>query len=155
VGEPDAADHAPVEQKMALLWHGHFATHEKQGARLSKMLQQMALFERHATGNLRDLTIQVAQNPAMLYFLDRAVQRQGAPNENFAPRGDGTVHHGRRQLLGTDVRECARAFTGWYFDDLTFKVDAAKHDAAPKTFLGRTGAFDGVEVLKIIFEQSP
>ena len=52
-----------------------------------------------------------------------------------------------------DVRECARAFTGWYFDDLAFKVDPAKHDGGAKTFLGRTGNFDGVEVLKIIFEQ--
>ena len=52
-----------------------------------------------------------------------------------------------------DVRECARAFTGWYFDNLTFKVDPAKHDDGAKTFLGRTGNFDGVEVLKIIFEQ--
>jgi hypothetical protein len=52
-----------------------------------------------------------------------------------------------------DVRECARAFTGWYFDDLTFKVDPNKHDGGPKTFLGRTGNFDGVEVVKIIFEQ--
>ena len=52
-----------------------------------------------------------------------------------------------------DVRECARAFTGWYFDDLAFKVDPRKHDAGAKTFLGRTGDFDGVDVLKIIFEQ--
>src|SRR5436189_5005239 len=52
-----------------------------------------------------------------------------------------------------DVREGARAFTGWYFDNLTFKVDPAKHDAGPKTFLGRTGTFDGVEALKTIFEQ--
>jgi uncharacterized protein (DUF1800 family) len=52
-----------------------------------------------------------------------------------------------------DVRECARAFTGWYFDNLTFKVDPEKHDAGAKTFLGRTGNFDGVEVLTIVFEQ--
>ena len=52
-----------------------------------------------------------------------------------------------------DVRECARAFTGWYFDDLAFKVDPEKHDAGAKTFLGRTGDFDGVDVLEIIFEQ--
>jgi hypothetical protein len=51
------------------------------------------------------------------------------------------------------VRECARAFTGWYFDDLAFKVDAAKHDDGVKQFLGRSGAFDGVDVLGIVFEQ--
>src|SRR5690606_10725848 len=52
-----------------------------------------------------------------------------------------------------DVRECARAFTGWYFDDLEFKVDPTKHDSGTKTFLGRTGTFDGADVLDIIFEQ--
>ena len=74
----------PVEQKMALLWHGHFATHENKVRDYRKMMQQIDLFERGATGNLRDLTIQVAQNPAMLYFLDAQYNVKGAPNENFA-----------------------------------------------------------------------
>ncbi len=113
----------------------------------------MPLFERHATGNLRDLTIQVAQNPAMLYFLDAQYNVKGAPNENFAREVMELFTMGVGNYSETDVRECARAFTGWYFDDLTFKADAAKHDAGPKTFLGRTGPFDGVDVLKIIFEQ--
>ena len=143
----------PVEQKMALLWHGHFATHENKVRDYRKMLQQIALFERHATGNLRDLTIQVAQNPAMLYFLDAQYNVKGAPNENFAREVMELFTMGVGNYSETDVRECARAFTGWYFDDLTFKVDAAKHDAGPKAFLGRTGPFDGVDVLKIIFEQ--
>lgn len=143
----------PVEQKMALLWHGHFATHENKVRDYRKMLQQVALFERGATGNLRDLTIGVAQNPAMLYFLDAQYNVKGAPNENFAREVMELFTMGVGNYTEHDVRECARAFTGWYFDDLTFKVDAAKHDAGSKTFLGRTGAFDGVEVLRIIFEQ--
>ncbi len=143
----------PVEQKMALLWHGHFATHENKVRDYRKMLQQIALFERHATGNLRELTIQVAQNPAMLYFLDAQYNVKGAANENFAREVMELFTMGVGNYSETDVRECARAFTGWYFDDLTFKVDAAKHDAGAKTFLGRTGTFDGVDVLKIVFEQ--
>ncbi len=143
----------PVEQKMALLWHGHFATHENKVRDYRKMVQQVALFERHATGNLRELTIQVAQNPAMLCFLDAQYNVKGAPNENFAREVMELFTMGVGNYTEKDVRECARAFTGWYFDDLTFKIDPAKHDDGPKTFLGRTGAFGGVDVLRIIFEQ--
>ena len=138
---------------MALLWHGHFATHENKVRDYRKMMQQIDLFERGATGNLRDLTIQVAQNPAMLYFLDAQYNVKGAPNENFAREVMELFTMGVGNYSEKDVRECARAFTGWYFDNLAFKVDPAKHDGGAKTFLGRTGNFDGVDVLKIIFEQ--
>ncbi len=143
----------PVEQKMALLWHGHFATHENKVRDYRKMRQQIELFERGATGNLRDLTIDVAKTPAMLYFLDAQYNVKGAPNENFAREVMELFTMGVGNYTEKDVRECARAFTGWYFDDLAFKVDAAKHDDGAKTFLGHTGNFDGVDVLKIIFEQ--
>jgi hypothetical protein len=143
----------PVEQKMALLWHGHFATHENKVRDYRKMLQQIDLFEKGATGNLRALAIKVAQNPAMLYFLDAQYNVKGAPNENFAREVMELFTMGVGNYTEKDVRECARAFTGWYFDDLDFKVEPRKHDGGTKTFLGRTGDFDGVEVLKIIFEQ--
>jgi hypothetical protein len=143
----------PVEEKMALLWHGHFATHENKVRDYRKMVQQIALFEQGATGNLRDLTIRVAQNPAMLYFLDAQYNVKGAANENFAREVMELFTMGVGNYTEHDVRECARAFTGWYFDDLEFKIDPAKHDDGAKTFLGRTGTFGGVEVLRIIFEQ--
>jgi hypothetical protein len=143
----------PLQQKMALLWHGHFATHENKVRDYRKMAQQIDLFEHHATGNVRDLAIQVAQNPAMLYFLDAQYNVKGAANENFAREVMELFTMGVGNYSEKDVREAARAFTGWYFDNLTFKIDPAKHDDGPKTFLGRTGNFDGVDVLKIIFEQ--
>jgi len=143
----------PLEEKMALFWHGHFATHENKVRDYRKMLQQIDLFEKGATGNIRDLTIRVAQNPAMLYFLDAQYNVKGAANENFAREVMELFTMGVGNYSEKDVREGARAFTGWYFDGLSFKIDAAKHDDAPKTFLGRTGNFDGVDVLKIIFEQ--
>ena len=143
----------PVEQKMALLWHGHFATHENKVRDYRKMVQQIDLFERGATGNLRELAVKVAQNPAMLYFLDAQYNVKGAPNENFAREVMELFTMGVGNYTEKDVRECARAFTGWYFDDLAFKVEPRKHDGGTKTFLGRTGDFDGVDVLKIIFEQ--
>ena len=143
----------PLQEKMALLWHGHFATHENKVRDYRKMLQQIELFEKGATGNLRDLTIQVARNPAMLYFLDAQYNVKGAPNENFAREVMELFTMGVGHYTERDVREGARAFTGWYFDDLTFKVDAARHDDGRKTFLGTTGNLDGVDVLRIIFEQ--
>lgn len=143
----------PLEQKMALLWHGHFATHENKVRDYRKMMQQIDLFERGATGNLRDLTIKVAQNPAMLYFLDAQYNVKGAPNENFAREVMELFTMGVGNYSEKDVREGARAFTGWYFDNLTFKIDPEKHDGGVKTFLGRTGNFDGVDVIRIIFEQ--
>jgi len=143
----------PLEQKMALMWHGHFATHENKVRDYRKMLQQIDLFEREATGNVRELTIKVAQNPAMLYFLDAQYNVKGAPNENFAREVMELFTMGVGNYSEQDVREGARAFTGWYFDDLTFKVNRDKHDDGRKTFLGRTGNFDGVDVVKIIFEQ--
>ena len=143
----------PVEEKMALMWHGHFATHENKVRDYRKMLQQIDLFERGATGNLRELTIQVAQNPAMLYFLDAQYNVKGAPNENFAREVMELFTMGVGNYSEKDVREGARAFTGWYFDNLSFKVDPLKHDDGPKTFLGKTGNFDGVDALDSIFQQ--
>jgi hypothetical protein len=143
----------PVEEKMALLWHGHFATHENKVRDYRKMLQQIELFEKGATGNLRDLTIRVAQNPAMLYFLDAQYNVKGAANENFAREVMELFTMGVGNYTEKDVREGARAFTGWYFDDLAFNVNGDKHDDGAKTFLGRTGNFDGVDALRIIFEQ--
>jgi uncharacterized protein (DUF1800 family) len=143
----------PLEEKMALFWHGHFATHENKVRDYRKMLQQIALFERLATGNVRQLAIEVAQTPAMLYFLDAQYNVKGAPNENFAREVMELFTMGVGNYTEKDVRECARAFTGWYFDDLTFKVDPDKHDAGTKQFLGRSGPFDGVDAINIIFEQ--
>ena len=107
----------PVEEKMALLWHGHFATHENKVRDYRKMLQQIDLFEQGATGNIRDLAIKIAQNPAMLYFLDAQYNVKGAPNENFAREVMELFTMGVGNYTEHDVRECARAFTGWYFDD--------------------------------------
>jgi hypothetical protein len=143
----------PVEEKMALMWHGHFATHENKVRDYRKMIQQIDLFERNATGSIRDLSIQIAQNPAMLYFLDAQYNVKGAANENFAREVMELFTMGVGNYTEKDVREAARAFTGWYFDNLTFKENPDKHDDAAKTFLGKTGNFDGVEVLSIIFEQ--
>jgi uncharacterized protein (DUF1800 family) len=143
----------PLEEKMALFWHGHFATGEEKVRDYRKMEQQLALLHAQATGNFRDLLIEVARGPAMLTYLDAAQNVKGAPNENFAREVMELFTMGVGNYSEQDIREGARAFTGWIDDDLAFKVDPAKHDDGPKTFLGRTGNFDGVDVLRIILEQ--
>ena len=143
----------PLEEKMALFWHGHFATAESKVRDYRKMLLQIDTFERHATGNFGDLVVAVAQDPAMLYYLDAGVNVEGAANENFAREVMELFTMGVGNYSERDVREAARAFTGWNFNNLDFVVDPALHDDEPKEFLGRTGNFDGVDVLDIILEQ--
>ena len=145
--------HRPLEEKLALFWHGHFATAESKVRDYRKMLLQIETFERHAAGNFRDLVIAVAQDPAMLYYLDAGVNVKGAANENFAREVMELFTMGVGNYSEMDVREAARAFTGWNFENLEFVVHPALHDEDEKTFLGRTGNFDGVEVLDIILEQ--
>jgi hypothetical protein len=148
------ATRRPLEEKMALFWHGHFATGEEKIRDYRKMAQQLALFHQHATGNFRDLLIEVARGPAMLAYLDAAQNVKGAPNENFAREVMELFTMGVGNYTERDIREAARAFTGWIDDDLAFKVEPAKHDDGQKTFLGRTGNFDGVDILRIILEQN-
>ena len=143
----------PLEEKMALFWHGHFATAENKVRDYRKMLGQIDMFERHATGNFRELLVAVAKDPGMLYYLDAGVNVKGAANENFAREVMELFTMGVGNYTEQDVREAARAFTGWNFENLDFVVNTGLHDDGLKTFLGRSGNFDGVEVLNIILEQ--
>ncbi|MEX0958678.1 MAG: DUF1800 domain-containing protein [Burkholderiales bacterium] len=145
--------HRPLEEKMTLFWHGHFATSEVKVRDYRKMLLQNELFREKGTGNFRELMIGVAQDPAMLAFLDAGVNVKGAPNENFAREIMELFTMGVGNYTETDIREAARAFTGWNFVDLDFVVRPDEHDGASKTVLGRTGPFDGIEVIDIILEE--
>jgi uncharacterized protein (DUF1800 family) len=152
-GDRMVATDRPLEEKMALFWHGHFASGEDKVRDYRKMLGQVTLFQRHATGNFRELLIAVAQDPAMLVFLDAGQNVKGAPNENFGREVMELFTMGVGNYTEQDIREGARAFTGWRDDDLTFRIDPTKHDGSDKTFLGRIGPFDGVQILDIILEQ--
>jgi len=144
---------APLQEKMALFWHGHFCSNEDKVRDYRKLLGQLRLFHRQGMGNFRDLTVAVAQDPGMLSFLDAGKNIKGAPNENFAREIMELFTMGVGNYTEKDVREGARAFTGWNFVDLKFVVNAEQHDAGPKTFLGQTGNFDGVNVIDIIMAQ--
>ncbi|RDE07868.1 DUF1800 domain-containing protein [Pelagibacterium lacus] len=143
----------PLEEKMTLFWHGHFATSEEKLRDYRKIKLQLDTLRRGATGNFGDLLVAVAKDPAMLVFLDAAQNVKGAPNENFGREVMELFTMGVGNYTEDDIREAARSFTGWGNDDLTFVVDPEKHDAGSKTFLGRSGNFTGEDILRIILEQ--
>ena len=143
----------PLREKMALFWHGHFASNEAKVRDYRKLLGQLELFQKEGMGNFRDLTVAVAQDPAMLSFLDAGVNVKGASNENFAREIMEIFTMGVGHYTETDIREAARAFTGWNYVDLKFVVNKDQHDNGEKTFLGHTGRLDGVDVIDIIMQQ--
>jgi hypothetical protein len=143
----------PLEEKMALFWHGHFASNEAKVRDYRKLLGELEIFQKQGLGNFRDLTVAVAQSPGMLSFLDAGVNVKGASNENFAREIMELFTMGVGHYTEKDIREAARAFTGWNFDDVKFVVNKAQHDDGEKTFLGKTGRFDGVDVIDIIMQQ--
>ena len=142
----------PLEEKMALFWHGHFVSSEEKVRDYRKMLKQVQLFQAKGLGDVRELLIGVAQDPAMLAYLDAAVNLKGAPNENFAREIMELFTMGVGNYTELDIREGARAFTGWNFSGTKFVVNDERHDGGEKTFLGEHGTFDGVQVIDIIFE---
>ncbi|MCZ6852364.1 MAG: DUF1800 domain-containing protein, partial [Gammaproteobacteria bacterium] len=143
----------PLQEKMALFWHGHFATNEDKVRDYRKGLQQLELFHTKGLGNFHTLMIAVAQDPAMLAFLDAGVNVKGSPNENFAREIMELFTMGVGNYTEQDIREAARAFTGWNFSGLEFRISPDQHDDTSKTFLGRQGPFDGIDVINLILEQ--
>ncbi|MCU0869587.1 MAG: DUF1800 domain-containing protein [Burkholderiales bacterium] len=143
----------PFQERMALFWHGHFATNEDKVRDYRKMLRQVELFQRDGTGSFRTLLIGAAQDPAMLAFLDAAVNVKGAPNENFAREIMELFSMGVGHYTEHDIREAARAFTGWNFVGTEFHFDPSKHDTGDKTVLGVTAPLDGVGVIDVILAQ--
>ena len=140
----------PLEEKMTLFWHGHFATGDEKVQDYRKMLKQNELLRAKATGNFRDLLISVSQDPAMLASLDAGMNVKGAPNENFAREIMELFTMGVGNYTEKDIREAARAFTGWNYQGLMYVVNSEQHDDGIKTVLGSSGNFDGVQVIDII-----
>jgi uncharacterized protein (DUF1800 family) len=139
---------------MTLFWHGHFTSAYQKGIPAQALVNQNNLFRTHALGNIRDLTLAVSQDPAMLRYLDNAQNNKSHPNENYARELMELFTLGIGNYTETDVRESARAFTGWGLDrDYAFRDFPARHDNGSKTFLGRTGNFTGHDIVEIIFTQ--
>jgi uncharacterized protein (DUF1800 family) len=152
------ATQAPLQEKMTLFWHGHFTSSPEKGTSAQELLMQNQLFREYALGNVRDLTLHVSQDPAMLRYLDNNVNAKAHPNENYARELMELFTLGIGNYTEVDIRESARAFTGWTFrknPDGTgaFMDNRTQHDDGTKTFLGQTGNFTGTDIVNIIFRQ--
>ncbi|SIQ88603.1 Protein of unknown function [Chryseobacterium sp. RU37D] len=142
-----------MKEKMAFFWHGHFAS-RVQNPKFNRQI--LNVIRKNALGNFKDLLFEVSQAPAMLNFLNNQQNKKNHPNENFAREVMELFTMGRGNYTEKDIREAARAFTGWGFDKEGNFVERQKqHDEGTKIFLGKTGNFTGSDILNIILEQKP
>ncbi len=143
----------PLEEKMTLFWHGLFVSAFSSVHNAYHMYMQNQLFRRFATGSAKVLTLSISKDPAMLRYLNNNQNRRGHPNENYARELMELFTLGIGNYSEEDVRQSARAWTGWTFLGDRFIFRPFQHDDGQKTFLGRTGRFDGDDIVRIIYEQ--
>ena len=143
----------PLEEKLTLFWHGHFATGENKVRDYRMMFRQNTMFRAQAAGSLRGLLIGILKDPGMLAYLDNGENIKKHPNENFGRELLELFSMGVGNYTERDVREAARAFTGWTNDALQFKFDPDQHDFGVKTFLGHSGPFNGDDIIEIVLKQ--
>lgn len=150
-----ATTNAPLLEKMTLFWHGHFATSMEKVKDGYWMWQQNDTIRRHALGNFTTLTKEMSRDPAMMIYLDLPQNRREHPNENWARELMELFTVGIGNYTEHDVREAARAFTGYRLDLITQRSWFApnQHDGGPKTFLGRSGNFNGDDIIDILAKQ--
>jgi uncharacterized protein (DUF1800 family) len=155
----------PFEEKLTLFWHNHFATAISKVPEILMYVQNLTL-RQNALGRFDDLLLRVAQDPAMLVWLDGITSVRGRPNENFARElqelftmGINDVVTGERNYTEDDVKEIARAFTGWKIAPprgaanpygFTFLVNPDEHDNTTKTVYGQSANFGGEDIVAII-----
>jgi uncharacterized protein (DUF1800 family) len=142
---------APLQEKMTLFWHNHFACRTLNAG----FAQQLNNIQRtNALGSFRTLLFAVAESPAMLQFLNNQQNRKGHPNENFARELMELFTIGRGNYTETDVKESARSFTGYGFDvSGEFVNRRFVHDEGQKTFFGKTGNFNGEDIMNALLEK--
>lgn len=141
---------AQLREKMALFWHGHFAS---RNINILYQQQLLQIIRTHALGNFGDLLRGVSKSAAMLAFLNNQQNKKQHPNENFAREVMELFTLGRGHYTESDIKEAARAFTGWSFrlnGDFVFRP--YDHDKEEKTLFGKSGKFEGDDVLNILLE---
>ena len=142
----------PLTERMTLFWHNHFTSGLQKVKSATLMYRQNVLLRRHALGNFAEMLHAVSKDPAMLVYLDSASSRRGQPNENFAREVMELFTVGEGHYSEQDIREAARAFTGWSINPDTgeFLWRPFAHDAGTKTVLGRSGSFNGDDVIDLL-----
>jgi uncharacterized protein (DUF1800 family) len=143
-------DPDPLREKLTLFWHNHFATSNAKVQSVPFMLRQNETLRRHALGNFASLLTDIVADPAMLAWLDGGSSNKDKPNENFAREFLELFTLGVGHYTEPDIREAARAFTGWVKD----RYDPAQHDDGAKTFLKENGRWQAADIVRITLEQS-
>ena len=144
----------PLHERMVWFWHNHFTSSIKKVRTADWMLRQDLLIRQHALGSFSDLLKDIAFSPAMLIYLDGKSNRKGQPNENFARELLELFTLGEGHYSENDIKEAARAFTGWR---VSLKKDRAvfrkkQHDTEVKQFMGRQGKFTSEDILSILLD---
>ena len=153
----------PLEEKMALFWHGLFAAGVSKVDHYDEVMTMVYKFRKYGLGDYRELLLQMARDPSMIYWLDNCENHADAVNENWGRELLELFSMGVGNYTEVDVRDCSRAFTGWTFApklprfpigrfEWSFQYREDDHDDTEKTFLGQTGNFDGEDIIRIISE---
>ena len=154
----------PLEEKIALFWHQLFATGNSKIDNPPELTRQIDLFREHGLGSYRNLLVELAKSPAMIYWLDNNGNHSGAINENWGRELMELFSLGVGNYSEDDIKEASRAFTGWTIAPKiprnplgrfywSYEYKPEDHDDGEKTFLGRTGNLDGDDIVSIIVEQ--
>jgi uncharacterized protein (DUF1800 family) len=143
----------PLSERLALLWHNHFATSNSKVANVGYMRQQNDVFRRLARAPFGELLGEAVRSPALLIWLDASVNSKGLPNENLGREVMELFTLGVGHYTETDVKEAARALTGWTVKDGKFYENPARHDDDDKTILNKQGKWHGDDLLRILLEQ--
>ena len=154
----------PLEEKMVLFWHHVFATGYSKVDNGNQMLAQIETFRRCAMGNYRDILVELSKDPAMIFWLDNNENHKHAPNENWGRELLELFSMGQGNYTEEDVKECARAFTGWTISNRLprnpygrflweFEYREDDHDDTEKMFLGHRGRFNGEDIIDIVIRQ--
>ncbi|HYF07506.1 MAG TPA: DUF1800 domain-containing protein [Acetobacteraceae bacterium] len=144
---------APLEEKLTLFWHGHFATSYRTIENSYHMFAQNQFFRANAAGNFADLLLGIIRDPAMIAYLDNNDSRKNRPNENLAREIMELFSLGIGNYSEQDIKEGARALTGYTFEDDEFRFVERNHDFGAKTILGRSGNLNGEDFVSIILSK--
>jgi uncharacterized protein (DUF1800 family) len=154
----------PLEEKLALFWHQLFATGNSKVDNPPEITQQIAMFRRQALGSFRDLLVELAKNPAMIWWLDNNGNHNGAINENWGRELLELFSMGVGNYSEDDIKDASRAFTGWTIEPKiprnplgrfywNFEYRPEDHDDGEKSFLGQSGRFNGEDIIDIVVKQ--
>ncbi len=140
----------PLQEKMTLFWHGHFATSAEKVVDARAMLKQNKLLRRHALGQFEDLVQGISKNPAMLIYLDSTENRKTRPNENYARELLELFCLGPGNYAEKDIKELARCFTGWEVRRSVFRFNKHQFDSGEKSFFDQSGNLTGEQAVRIV-----